>query len=242
MSKSLLAAGVMLLAFAVSPKAQTTVATPLFDGKSLSGWEGDRTVWRVADGSLVGGTLEAPIKKSDYLCTTNEFDNFELRASARIRGGTNAGVAFRSQRVPGSHEVGGYQADMGFVSGEAISRLSEVVPDDVGRPYPLWGSLLDEFRPTASRYPDPARPYRLLAVAARDVVEPVLRPIDWNDDVVVAAGPRIQLRLNGVTTVEFVEKGNVPVAGRICLQVHSGPPEEAWYKGISISKTPGSSP
>jgi hypothetical protein len=56
----------------------------------------------------------------------------------------------------------------------------------------------------------------------------------------VATGPRLQLRLNGVTTVEFVEKGNVPVAGRVCLQVHSGPPAEAWYKDISIFRILGS--
>ena len=240
MNNSLLTVCVTLLALTASAHAQTEAAAPLFDGKSLKGWEGDRAVWHVVEGSLVGGTLEAPISKSDYLCTIEDFDNFELRVTARIKGGTNAGVNFRSQRLPGSHEVGGYQADMGFVPGEAISRLSDVVPGDAGRPYPLWGSLLDEFRPAASRYPDPARPYRLLAVAARGVVEPVLRPNDWNDVVVVAAGPRLQLRLNGVTTVEFVEKGNVPVAGRVCLQVHSGPPEEAWYKNISISRTRGS--
>ncbi len=27
---------------------------PIFDGKTLSGWEGDPTYWRVENGSLVG--------------------------------------------------------------------------------------------------------------------------------------------------------------------------------------------
>jgi hypothetical protein len=73
--------------------------------------------------------------------------------SARIKGGTNAGVTFRSQRVPGSNQVGGYQADMGFTSGQTISRLLDKVAEDPERPYPLWGSLLDEYRPEASLRP-----------------------------------------------------------------------------------------
>ena len=227
MKISLLALFAALLAFAVPGQTQTqtlsTNLTRIFDGKSLEGWEGNRKVWRVADGAIVGGTLETPISKSDYLCTAEEFENFELRASARItrtKGGRNAGVAFRSQRVPNSHEVGGYQADMGFA----------------GNGDPIWGSLLDEFRPEPSRYPDPARPYRFLAMAARDVVDRVLRPDGWNDVVVVADGPRVQLWLNGVATVDFVEHEKVPSTGKVCLQVHSGPPEEAWYKDISIRR------
>lgn len=224
----------ILVALAVPALGQTGSETRLFDGGSLNGWEGDRAVWRVVDGAIVGGTLERPIRESDYLCTTTEFDDFELRLSARIKGGRNAGVHFRSQRVPNSNEVGGYQADMGFTSAETISRLSDTIPDDRERPYPLWGSLLDEFRPEGSRYPDPAQPYRLLAVAPRGTVERAFRPDDWNEVVVFAIGPRIRLELNGVTTVQFVEKGKVPVGGRVCLQVHSGPPSEAWYKDISI--------
>ena len=30
---------------------------PLFDGKSLDGWEGDRNVFRVQDGAIVAGIL-----------------------------------------------------------------------------------------------------------------------------------------------------------------------------------------
>src|SRR4029453_9741910 len=95
-------------------------------------------------------------------------------------------------------------------------------------------SLADEFRPEPDRYPDPAQPVRLIAVAPSVLVKRVLRPDDWNEIAVVAVGPRIRLQLNGVTTVDFTEKGNVPPAGKICLQIHDGPAAEAWYKSISI--------
>src|SRR5688572_173973 len=104
----LLAMFAALLVFAVPAQTQTqtktlsTSVTSIFDGKSLNGWEGNRNVWRVADGAIVGGTLGIPISKGDFLCTTEEFEDFELRISARIdqtKGGRNAGVMFRSQRV-----------------------------------------------------------------------------------------------------------------------------------------------
>jgi Domain of Unknown Function (DUF1080) len=212
---------------------QTPDAERLFDGRSLNGWEGDAALWRVVDGAIVGGTLKEPVTRSSYLCTRAEFDDFELRLNARIRG-PNAGVHFRSQRVPGSTDVAGYQADIGFAPGRIIAELSDTVPKSLEQPYPLWGSLADEFRPEPGRYPDPAVPVRLIAVAPSGLVERVLRPEDWNEIVVVALGPRIRLKLNGVTTVDFVEKGNVPTGGKVCLQIHDGPPAEAWYKSISI--------
>ncbi len=33
--------------------------TPLFDGKSLAGWEGDPLLWVVEDGVLIGTTRQA---------------------------------------------------------------------------------------------------------------------------------------------------------------------------------------
>src|SRR5262245_33286337 len=116
---------VALLTVILGAGAQTGVVVRLFDGMSLKGWEGDGAVWRVVDGAIVGGTLERPIGQDDFLCTTAEFENFELRLTARIKGGKNAGVSFRAQRVPGSNQVGGYQADMGFTTGQTIARLSD---------------------------------------------------------------------------------------------------------------------
>jgi 3-keto-disaccharide hydrolase len=226
---------VLVALLAAAFPAQSQTAARLFDGRSLTGWEGDSAVWRVVDSAVVGGSLEKPIRQDEFLCTTAEFDNFELRVSARLKGtGQNAGVSFRAQRVPGSNQVGGYQADIGFTAGRTIARLSNTVPNDLERPYPLWGSLLDEYRPEAFRYPNPAQPYRLIAVAARDIVERTLRPNDWNEIVVFAVGPRIRLQLNGTTTVEFVEKERVPVGGKLCLQTHNGSPLEAWFRSLTI--------
>ena len=43
---------------------------PLFAGLTLTGWEGDPTIFRVADGAIVGGSLKQAVGRGkDFLCT-----------------------------------------------------------------------------------------------------------------------------------------------------------------------------
>jgi hypothetical protein len=225
-------AAVLGLAPAVS--AQSTEFIALFDGSTLDGWEGDHDIWRVVDGAIVGGTLDSPSPERNYLCTARRFADFELRVTARIEGSPNGGVNFRSRRISGSNEVGGYQADIGFIPGQFINMLSDLTDVDAEREYPLWGSLLDLFRDEPGRYPDPSAPYWLVAVADRAQVEQVLRRGDWNELWITALGSRIEIRLNGTRTIQFVEANDLDQGGVICLQIHDGPPTMAWYKDIQI--------
>jgi hypothetical protein len=85
---------------------------PLFNGKDLGGWEGDTKLWKVQDGAIVGDSPGIP--HNQFLTTRETFGDFELRLQFRLRDGKgNTGVQFRSQRVPESTEVSGYQADIG---------------------------------------------------------------------------------------------------------------------------------
>lgn len=196
----------------------------LFDGETLAGWEGDPETFRVEDGAIVAGTLDAPIPANAFLCTTEEYGDFELRLKARLVGpGDNAGVQFRSRRVPDDHEVSGYQADMGTVSRDWFYGVIGVETSGPDAPAPIWGALYDEFR--RDRY---------LAWSLPDEVAPVLRPGGWNEMTVRAEGPRIQIWVNGIRTVDYTERAHVPRSGVICLQVHSGAPAEAWHKELFI--------
>lgn len=96
----------------------------LFNGKDLSGWEGDLSLWKVVDHAIVG---DSPgIKHNQFLATKEEFGDFELKLEFRMKDGIgNSGVQFRSKRVANSTEISGYQAD-------------------VGEKY--WGCLYDESR------------------------------------------------------------------------------------------------
>ena len=97
---------------------------PLFNGKDLTGWQGDEKLWIVEDGTLIGRS--AGIRHNDFLATTKSYGDFILRLQVRLlKDKGNSGVQFRSKRVPNSHEVSGYQADIGKG---------------------WWGSLYDESR------------------------------------------------------------------------------------------------
>lgn len=181
---------------------------PLFDGRSLVGWEGNAYWFRVENGAIVAGRLTEKIPHNEFLCTTQNYDNFDLRYEAKLIGeGKNAGVQFRSKRVPNSSEVSGYQADIGH----AFKR-------------PVWGSLYDE-----------SRRRKMLAEPDADVARKAVREGKWNRIRVLCEGNRIQIFVNDVQTVDYTESENgIPGFGVIGLQIHSGLPSEAWYRNIRI--------
>lgn len=103
-----------LLTLGAEPPTDTASFTPIFDGKSFTGWEGNRAAFRIQERAVVGGQLDKPVRRNEYLCTTKSYRDFELRLKFRLLGeDVNAGVQFRSQRMPGSNEMIGYQADIG---------------------------------------------------------------------------------------------------------------------------------
>lgn len=98
------------------PAPDKDKAKSLFDGKTLDGWEGDTKLWRVADGALTGGSLTEQVKHNDFLATKTDYANFILRLKIKLNGTDgfiNSGVQIRSQRVPNSSEMAGYQCDYG---------------------------------------------------------------------------------------------------------------------------------
>jgi hypothetical protein len=177
----------------------------LFDGKTFTGWEGNRALFRIESGAIVGGTLAATIERNEFLCTTREFKDFELRLRVKLLGGdkANAGVQFRTARIPNHHEVSGFQADMGAG---------------------WWGALYDE-----------SRRKKVLKGPDQTKMKDVIKDGEWNDYVIRADGPRVQLSINGFQTVDYVEtEPAVAESGVICVQIHAGPPSEAWYRDITI--------
>ena len=116
MSRHRFSLGLLLAACLVFPLSSQAADEPgyrsLFNGKDLTGWEGDTTLWKVADGAILG---DSPgIKHNQFLCTKENYGDFELKLEFRMKDGVgNSGVQFRTKKVPDSTEVSGYQADIG---------------------------------------------------------------------------------------------------------------------------------
>lgn len=233
MRRLLILLGTTLVCFA-EVHAQEADVRSLFDGETFEGWEGDRDLFRIEEEAIVAGTLDERIAANAFLCTTQEYTDFELRLKAKLVGpGDNAGVQFRSRRVPDHHEVSGYQADMGSVSQEWFNQITgeEDAAAEPDATAPIWGALYDETRRN-----------RFLAWASPSEVADVLNPGDWNDLVVRAEGPQIQIWVNGLQTVDYTETSHIPLSGVICLQIHSGAPAEAWYTDVRLQEISGDGP
>ena len=193
------------------PEERAEGFAPLFDGKTFAGWEGNLELFRIEDGAVVGGNLSDEIPRNEFLCTTEEYGDFELRLQARTsREDANGGIQFRSRRTPNESEVVGYQADIGLLGGEP--------------PQNIWGALYDE-----------ARRRELLAVPDQDELLKVFRPGSWNDYVIRAEGSRIQIWINGSQTVDYTETDpDIAPTGVIGLQIHAGAPAEIRYRNLQI--------
>jgi Domain of Unknown Function (DUF1080) len=181
----------------------------LFDGKTFSGWDGDTaTTWRIEAGALVGGSTNRFTKNNDFLCTKQEYSNFELVADVKLEGTgfVNAGIQFRSQRAKNpAYEMIGYQADMG------------------GN---FWGCLYDE-----------SRRNRVLAGSDSVKTRQIVKADGWNEYRIRCEGPRIRLYLNGQLTTDYTETDlTLPQKGLIGLQIHGGGKAQASYRNIKISE------
>lgn len=82
----------------------------LFDGKTLDGWVGDRDLWSVEDGAIVGSTEGHELPHNSFLSTKKSYKNFILKVEFKLRN-HNSGIQVRSRQLD-DFVVSGYQADM----------------------------------------------------------------------------------------------------------------------------------
>jgi hypothetical protein len=203
----------LLASFLAALIATVAAAAPvsLFDGKTFAGWEGDTAkTWRIADGAIVGGSLTERVPRNEFLATTKEYGDFELRLKFKLTGTDgqiNAGIQIRSQRIANHFEMIGYQADLGES---------------------YYGALYDE-----------SRRKKILAKPAPETIAEALKLDDWNEYRIRCEGRRIQLWINGVQTVDYTEPDEgIPQTGFIALQIHGGGKAEVRYKDIVLEELP----
>ncbi len=202
----------LLLAF-LAAVALRAAPAPLFDGRTLAGWEGDAQWWRVQDGALTGGSTTEKVPRNFFLATTRSFQNFELRLKIKITGDPstgliNSGIQIRSQRVPGGPAMSGYQVDAGDK---------------------YWGDIYDEHRRNKALV-KPIDPAATLAA---------VRSRDWNDYRILAEGPRIRSWINGVLAHDYTETDpTIALDGKIGIQIHSGGIALVQVKDVTLDPLP----
>ena len=91
----------------------------IFNGKDLSGWDGDPRLWSVKDGAIHGETT-AEVKASGntfIIWKDGELKDFDLRLTFRCNATNNSGIQYRSRHITGGNVrnkwvVRGYQHEI----------------------------------------------------------------------------------------------------------------------------------
>ena len=209
---------------------------PLFNGKDLSGWEGDMRLWSWQDGVVRGQTTKENVAKGNTFLIYRgaELGDFELRLSFKIAGG-NSGVQYRAKHQDykegdeNKWVIAGYQPQ------------GEDTPGKVGFLYHERGRGYLCSVGEKVEVGEDGKPKVIGKLGDKDEIGKTYKKSDWNDYVIIAKGNHIQHYLNGWQTVDIVdndpnkEKG-AALKGLLALQIHAGPPMTVEFKNVRLKE------
>jgi hypothetical protein len=212
----------------------------LFNGKDLSGWDGDPRLWSVKDGAIHGETTaENPAMGNTFIIWQGgKLKDFDLRLTFRCNDTNNSGIQYRSRhitddaKVKNKWVVRGYQHEIR--NENQLPVVSGFIYDEGGKRGRIC--LVGE-QATWEADGKKLISDKLIDQAA---FEKLFKQNDWNDVAIVAKGNRIQHYLNGRLIVDFTD--NEPQLalkeGILALQLHAGKPMWAEYKNIRLKELP----
>ncbi len=209
--------------------AQEPGFTSIFNGKDLTGWEGDGKAWAVVDGAIqsTGGMTN----KNWLIWRGRELKDFELRLKFKFTKG-NSGVQVRSKEIE-KWQVRGYQVEIAAATKMGLWHHS-LSPEK-------HRSRLATAGQRVRIAPDGKKTVEQQALPAK--IQSKCRDNDWNELVVTAVGPRLVQKINGVVFSELVDEEAKYAAssGLLALQDH-GKGCVAAFKDIRIKHLQAAAP
>ena len=194
---------------------------PLFDGKTLDGWEqrGGVAKYEVVDGVIVGETV--PGTPNSFLCTKKHYSDFVLEYEFKVDEELNSGVQIRSNSIPEyrNGRVHGYQVE---IDPDQDARKH----NGVERPRLWTGGIYEE-----------GRRGWLNDLFDNDPAREAFKADDWNHIKVHASGDWIRTWINGVPAADL--RDSMTQSGFIGLQVHGigkkqGGPWHVRWRNLKI--------
>jgi len=228
------------LGFAAEEAPQTAPAEPegmrsIFNGRDLTGWEGDPRLWSVKDGVIHGETTPENVAQGNTFLLWKEGNtqDFELRLSFRCNATNNSGIQYRSRHITDGNVrnkwvVRGYQHELRNES--QLPNVAGFIYDEGGRRGRIC--LVGE----KATWGEDGKKVVHATLIDQAGFEKLFKLDDWNDVVIRAKGNHIQHFLNNRLILDFTDHDPQGAFrdGILALQLHAGRPMFAEFKSIRI--------
>lgn len=203
----------------------TTGFVSLFDGKTLTGWDGDPAFWSAKDGAIVGESTAAnPVQINTFLIWRGGAPgDFELKLEYRINS-TNSGIQYRSIELPdvGKWVLKGYQADI-----DAANVYTGQIYEERGR-----GFLA--LRGQVTQIADGKLPAVQGSLGDGDALKALIKVNDWNKFHLIARGNILTQIVNGQAMSMVIDDdlNNRSLGGLLGIQMHRGDPMKIEVRNV----------
>ncbi|WP_395810659.1 DUF1080 domain-containing protein [Daejeonella sp.] len=219
----------------------------IFDGKSLKGWEGDLTYWRVENGSIVGEiTPSTLLKRNSFLLWRGGTPaDFELILEFKISKAGNSGINYRSEELKDlPFAVRGYQLDI-----DGANNYTGQNYEERGRTTLAYRGQITTIKAQNAENTQESVQSKIknnawtnLSVSGslgdKDALLQKIKSEDWNTCRLVAKGNSLKHYINGVLMSDVTDNDTIngKSKGVLGIQVHVGPPMKVEYRKIMIKQ------
>ncbi|HIA19447.1 MAG TPA: DUF1080 domain-containing protein [Planctomycetaceae bacterium] len=208
----------------------------IFNGKDLTGWDGDPRLWSVKDGAIRGETTaEVPAKGNTFIIWKEGVTkDFELRLSFRCNATNNSGIQYRSKQITDGKSrnkwvVRGYQHEIR--NQNVLPSVSGFIYDEGGTAGRRGRTCLVGEKATWGK--DGKKVTETLIDGAG--FKKLFKLDDWNDVVIIAKGNHIQHYMNNRLILDFQDgHEKALLEGILAFQLHAGKPMWVEFKDVRI--------
>ncbi len=209
----------------------------LFNGQDLTGWAFDNTYWSVEQGNITAraGSGAPPNLRTDLVWQGGTVEDFELRLQYRFRkmagnSQATAGIEYRGVKN-GDFNVSGYHYEIalaGINTGMLTSRERNALAVYTQKAF-VRARTGGQDKIDASS-----------ALEPYSVIEPTIKPEDWNEVVIVAQGNRLIHKINNHVIADVTDENDKKrtFSGLLGLELNTGskPGVFIQFKNIRLKR------
>jgi hypothetical protein len=221
--------------------------TAIFDGKTLTDWDGMPGVWSVEDGAIVGQSTKQKNAGNSFIVYHGaEAKDFDLKLEIKVERGGGSGIQYRSStgippgRVAGRGEAPldprwvmiGPQADFWYPVGAQEKQYSgQLYSQNTSRGIVVWRGQVVQTLPGKL-------PLLVGVIGDRNKLGAYVKDGQWNQYTIIARGGVIMHILNGQLVAVLVDDDPASsnnVSGLIGLQIE-GIPCKVSFRNLWLRK------